>query len=153
MPSLKALIVTSVLAFLASAPSAAAAPHPEQSLTGDVKVYIRDAANAYHPSPSMINAIKARGLHKRSGATVQACYTASCTECRTIFDSTLSSNSACISASNTACLIVSNLDDANIKYWNRAGCNGNMSEYGDCPEGTNSVGAAGTNSIGVHTGC
>ncbi|KAJ9237806.1 hypothetical protein DTO166G5_3369 [Paecilomyces variotii] len=122
-----------------------------------VKVLLRDENFAYHPSEDMAHIVKARdtnlSLEKRDSATVQACLTPSCTDCTTVYDSTFTTASACIAAVNTACLIVSNLNDANIEYWNHAGCNGNNSDYSGCPPGTNSVGAPGTNSIGVHPGC
>jgi hypothetical protein len=56
---------------------------------------------------------------RESYATVQACYTSSCTNCYTVWDGSFSSNSACLSATNTACLIISNLQNANVEFWNR----------------------------------
>ncbi|KAJ5498852.1 hypothetical protein PEXP_087140 [Penicillium expansum] len=120
-------------------------------------VMIRDENFAYHKSEEMANIILARNsespLVKRSHAKVQACRTSSCTDCTTVFDADLSSPSACIPADNTACLIVSNLDDANIWTWNHAGCNGRNTDHKGCPTGENTFGSPGTNSIGVHPGC
>ncbi|KGO40504.1 hypothetical protein PEX1_032210 [Penicillium expansum] len=97
-------------------------------------VMIRDENFAYHKSEEMANIILARNsespLVKRSHAKV-----------------------ACIPADNTACLIVSNLDDANIWTWNHAGCNGRNTDHKGCPTGENTFGSPGTNSIGVHPGC
>jgi hypothetical protein len=152
MVAFKSLIVASILAFLADA-----APSSSLEHSSDVKVFVRDADFGYAPSHELAHEIKAREaslpLHKRSTARVQACYTPQCTDCREVFYGDFNSNSACIPAVNTACLIVSNLSSANIKFWNRAACNGNMSKFGGCPAGSNTVGAPGTNSIGVHTGC
>ncbi|KAI1161850.1 hypothetical protein F5B18DRAFT_626676 [Nemania serpens] len=155
MSSLKIFTFRAAAVLLLSAQSVAALPSP--SPDGNIKVFVRDADFAYHPSEEMAFAIRARNaelpLEKRSHATVQACYTTSCTDCHTVFDGNFESNSDCISATSTACLIVSNLDDAKIEYWNHEGCNGNNSNFEGCPAGSNDVGAPGTNSIGVHTGC
>ncbi|KAM5383836.1 hypothetical protein ACJZ2D_001825 [Fusarium nematophilum] len=123
---------------------------------GETQVYIRDADFAYHPSESMTQVIKARNaelpMHKRSTARVEACYAPDCTSCRVVFDGSFESNTPCIPAINTACLIVSNLNDAKVVFWNRAACNGNRNTHKGCGSRVN-VATPGTNSIGVHVGC
>ncbi|KAI1118206.1 hypothetical protein F5Y14DRAFT_447088 [Nemania sp. NC0429] len=155
MSSLKIFTLRATALLLLGAQSAAALPSPSSG--GNIQVYVRDPDFAYHPSEEMAHTIRARNaelsLEKRSHATVQACYTASCTDCHTLFDGDFVTSSSCISATSTACLIISNLDDANIVFWNHGDCDGNMSTFDGCPAGANNVGAPGTNSIGVHTGC
>lgn len=128
---------------------------PAQS--DDITVYVRDTNFAYHPSEEMAHAVRARNaddtIAKRSYATVQACYTSSCTDCYTVFNAAFVTSTSCISAENTACLIISNLENAHVHFWSHAGCNENMSQFNDCPAGTNNVAAPGTESIGIHTGC
>ncbi len=96
---------------------------PATDLHPNLVAFIRDENSAYHPSEEMAKAVKARsdefGLTKRAHATVQACFTNTCTNCYTVWDASFSSNSACLSAINTACLIISDLDDANVEFWNR----------------------------------
>ncbi|CAI7661897.1 unnamed protein product [Penicillium crustosum] len=91
----------------------------------NITVMVRDENFAYHESEEMANVVLSRNaessLVKRSHATVQACRTSSCTDCTTVFDGSFVSPSACIPAENTACLIVSNLEDATIWNWNHAG--------------------------------
>lgn len=153
-----------------------------------LSVLIRDADGSYAHNEIMARDIQRRGdesssLIKRATATVQACYTSSCTNCYVLWDGTFTSNSACLSATNTACLIISNLSGANIQFWNRefhglficylkyesndqvlgelistsrstdAGCNGANTVYRGCSANAVDVSAPGTNSLGVHTGC
>lgn len=121
-----------------------------------LKVFIRGDDYSYSTSESMASVIKARSfdwvLEKRSTATVQACNDAACSQCHTVFDGGFDKNSGCLQAIDTACLIVTNLNDANIQFWNHKECNGKNTVWRGC--GSNAhVSAAGTNSIGVHTGC
>lgn len=121
-----------------------------------ITVFIRGDNNTYSPSESMASIIKARssdlGLEKRSHATVVACSDAGCSACNTVYDGSFDKNSNCLQAINTACLIVSNLQDANIQFWNHKECNGKNTVWRGC--GSNAyVSAPGTNSLGVHTGC
>ncbi|CZS79345.1 unnamed protein product [Fusarium graminearum] len=147
-----------LLSFLAH--SAVATPSgltPERSLQDiDTVVYIRSDDSGFYKSQDMTQAIKVKQaalpLHKRSSAKVEACFSPQCTNCRVIYDGSLSSNSPCVQAVNTACLIVSNLNDAKIQAWNKAQCNGNKSTFRGCGARTNFA-APGTNSIGVHIGC
>lgn len=129
MPSLKTLLSSSILALLASA-----APHPDPSLSGNVTVFIRHSDNAYHPSHDMANTINARNaalpLAKCSSGMVEACYTAECTQCYVLFANSLTTNTSCNVAINTACLIVSDMNNAKVVFWNKAGCNGRSTTYG-----------------------
>jgi hypothetical protein len=157
MTSLKTIIMASILAFLAIAPGVTAAPYSSPEDAGDVRVYIRDDDGAFHHTPEMAHAIVVRSAaspyEKRSHAYVEACFASDCTNCREVFNRNFSSNSNCINVENTRCLIVSGMDNANIKYWNRANCNGNISKFSDCSGGRHGVSAPGTNSIGLHVGC
>lgn len=141
---------SSVLAMPAAAPDTG-------MLYSGMGVFIRGDDGSYAHSEEMAEVIRSRndaaGILKRGSANVQACTTSSCTNCRTIFSGSLSSNSACLGAANTQCLIVSNLEDANVVFWNNAGCDGNRSVDGSCGQGTQHVSAPGTKSVGVHTGC
>ncbi|KAI1125861.1 hypothetical protein F5Y10DRAFT_294246 [Nemania abortiva] len=154
MLSLKTLYLATSAALLFPAISASAIP---TSPSNDVKVFLRDADFAYRRSEELEAAIHAHNalhpLKKRSHATVESCQTASCTDCTTVWDSDFVANSACIPAKGTNCLIVSNLDDANIWYWAHDDCDGNNTDLKGCPQGKNAAGAPGTNSIGVHVGC
>ncbi|KUM62162.1 hypothetical protein ACN42_g4959 [Penicillium freii] len=153
MPSFKDFAWGTMVLLVFGVQSNLASPTSSSNIT----VMIRDENFAYHQSEEMANIVLARNsetsLVKRSYATVQACRTSSCTDCTTVFDGSLASPSACIPAENTACLIVSNLEDATIWNWNHAGCNGHNTDHRGCPTGENTFGAAGTNSIGVHPGC
>lgn len=153
MPSFKDFAWSTMVLLAFGVQSNLASPTSSSNIT----VMIRDDNFAYHQSEEMANIVLARNsetsLVKRSYATVQACRTSSCTDCTTVFDGSLASPSACIPAENTACLIVSNLEDATIWNWNHAGCNGHNTDHRGCPTGENTFGAAGTNSIGVHPGC
>ncbi|KGO77501.1 hypothetical protein PITC_038090 [Penicillium italicum] len=153
MPSFKDLAWGTMVLLAFGVQSNVASPTSSPNIT----VMIRDENFAYHKSEEMANAVLARNseypLVKRSHATVQACRTSSCTGCTIVFDNNLASPSACISAENTGCLIVSNLEDANIWTWNHLDCNGRNTNHRGCPTGVNTFGAAGTNSIGVHPGC
>lgn len=117
--------IMAVLAFIsATCTNAAPTDHGNHR---SLSVYIRNAAGSYAHSESMARDIERRGsdsssLLERSGATVQACYTSSCTNCYVVWDGSFTSNSACLSASNTACLIISNLQDANVEFWNSKFC-------------------------------
>lgn len=88
-------------------------------------------------------------IKKRLHATVQACYNSDCTNCRVIVDG---STSACIHAAGTECLIIYNLDGANIEYWSGASCSGRNTVYRGCGSSVKQ-GAPNTNSVGVHGGC
>ena len=152
MPSIKALVF-GTLALFSTIHSSFASPTPSPNIT----VMVRNESYAYHPSEEMRNTVLARHaenpIEKRSFAKVQACLTASCTDCRTLWDAQFTTGTSCISAANTACLIISDLDDANVWYWSGTACNGRNSHYSGCPKGKNSVGAPNTQSIGVHPGC
>ncbi|KUJ08306.1 uncharacterized protein LY89DRAFT_677176 [Mollisia scopiformis] len=122
-----------------------------------LRVFIRADDGSYSPSESMASVIKARSsdwsLEKRSTATVKACSDAGCSNCNTVFDGSLDKNTGCLQAINTACLIVSNLNDANIQFWNHNECNGRSTVWRGCGSNNAFVSAPGTNSLGVHTGC
>ncbi|KAJ5225762.1 hypothetical protein N7468_006987 [Penicillium chermesinum] len=121
------------------------------------EVLVRNESYAYNPSEELRNEVLARRAElpfaKRDYATVQICTDASCTNCHTVWDAEFTTASACISAANTECMIISNLNQANIEYWSSPGCHGRNSHYGGCPGGTNAVGSPDTQSIGVHPGC
>ncbi|GKU11419.1 unnamed protein product [Fusarium langsethiae] len=157
MPSFKnnSLLLLSFLSLTAVATPSI--PTTERSIEDiDTVVYIRSQDSGFYESQKMTKAVKVKQaalpLHKRSSAKVEACYSPQCTECRVIYDGTLSSNSPCVQALNTSCLIVSNLNNAKVQAWNKAKCNGNQSTFRGCGARTNHA-APGTNSIGVHIGC
>ena len=158
MPSYKAILTASLTTLLITTPGATAIPYTSPDTSNDVTVYIRDTSFAYTASHEMAHAIKAREaelpLQKRSKAKVRACYDPACAHCYNVWpEASFTSNTACIPALDTACLIISNLKDASVKYWNHVGCNGRESTFDGCPKGAIKQGAPGTNSIGVHVGC
>lgn len=118
---------------------------------------IRGDDRSYQHSEDMAASIRTNaatfGLTKRSYGTVKACYQSSCTDCHTVWDGSFTGGTSCLSADNTACLIISNLDHANVEFWNHAGCNGRHTVWRGCGESPEDVSAPGTNSIGVHSGC
>lgn len=157
MRSFNTVITASLAVLLAIAPTTAV-PYSSPP-SDDVTVYIRDSSSAYTPSHEMANTIKAREaalpLHKRSKAKVQACYKPNCEDCHEVFEGSFTSNSNCLSATSTSCLIISKLENASVVFWNREGCTNGLFKgpSQSCAKGTNKVGAPGTNSIGVHVGC
>ena len=136
--------------------STSAAALPEAASYSNLAVFVRDENFAYTISDEHTARVRrdmeAMPIQKRAHATVQQCYQQGCQDCHTIFDGDFTSNS-CLDAVNTACLIVSNLDDAKISFWNHIGCNHNKSTYNGCNNPATNVNAPGTNSIGVQLGC
>ncbi|KAE8447026.1 hypothetical protein EG329_011160 [Mollisiaceae sp. DMI_Dod_QoI] len=158
MPFTKSFVMSiAALLFIGTNIATALPALESEQFLPNLAVLIREDDYSYNHSETMTAAIRSNamsfGLAKRANAKVQACSTTSCTDCRTVWDGSFSSNSACIPADNTACLIISNLDDANVQFWNHAGCNGKNTVFRGCSDGAQQRSAPGTNSLGVHTGC
>ena len=158
MPSTRSILMSVAALLFIGTNNVAALPVVESEQTlSNLAVLIRADDYSYGHNETMAAVIRSNavsfGLEKRADAKVQACATSSCTDCRVVWDGTFSSNSGCIPADNTACLIISRLDNANIQFWNHAGCNGANTVFRGCEAGDQIRSAPGTNSLGVHTGC
>lgn len=139
---------------LLGAASVSAVPAPAaESLT----VFVRGENNTYAVSEDAAASIRARStpddIAKRSYGSVQGCYGSDCTNCHSIFEGNFERNTGCLSATSVACLIISNLDDANVQFWNGGACSGRNTVYRGCGQNSAHVQAPGTNSLGVHIGC
>ncbi|KAI2999225.1 hypothetical protein CBS147346_7770 [Aspergillus niger] len=88
---------------------------------------------------------------RESSSHIQYCSDAACSQCTT-YSGTYGSN-FCLSAPGTNCIIVYDLDNAHLHYWNHAGCNGRITGYYNCGPQNTHLSAPGTNSIGVQVGC
>lgn len=136
--------------------AAAVQANPAPKALPNMGVFVRGDDYSYAHSEEMAHEIRSNvsssGLDKRSNAFVQMCTTPSCTGCTTLENGNFNSFT-CFEATNTACIIVGNLDDAQVNYWNHAGCNHHESTYHGCGQPQTNVAAAGTNSIGVQIGC
>ncbi|PYH92249.1 hypothetical protein BO71DRAFT_400666 [Aspergillus ellipticus CBS 707.79] len=88
---------------------------------------------------------------RSSTADIEYCSDSSCSVC-TSYEGTYS-NAFCLSAPDTECIIVYNLEDAHIHYWSSVGCRGRITGYYNCGEQTTRLSAPDTKSIGIQVGC
>ncbi|KAF8854521.1 hypothetical protein BDZ45DRAFT_693355 [Acephala macrosclerotiorum] len=121
MTSTRSLVVSIASLLLIGTNTVTALPALEsEQFLPNLAVLIREDDYSYNHSETIAASIRSNamsfGLAKHSNAKVQACATLSCTDCRIIWDGGFSSNSACIPADKMACLIISNLDDANVQF-------------------------------------
>lgn len=129
------------------------------TMAEQVKSEFRAATRTWEHGPEVVtkrdidSPLTAREIalkDKRSYISLSYCQTTTCTEC-TAISSTFSTNS-CVNVPGTQCILISDLSDAKIRYWNHSGCNGNESTFEGCGE-TGDVNAPGTGSIGLQIGC
>ncbi|PQE32088.1 hypothetical protein CJF32_00001678 [Rutstroemia sp. NJR-2017a WRK4] len=95
-------------------------------------------------------------LEKRSSSISLTCYTeTNCSGTATGHSvGGFSSNQPCINAANCQCMVVTQLDNAHLAYWNGQACSGNKSILNGCfSNGNVQQPSPGTNSLGFHTGC
>jgi len=90
-------------------------------------------------------------LEKRSTISLSYCQNSSCTQGCLSTTSTFTAN-FCLNVPGTQCIIIFNLANAKIRYWNHTGCNGRESTFEGCGQSGN-LGAPGTNSIGFQLNC
>ncbi|TVY80415.1 hypothetical protein LSUE1_G007112 [Lachnellula suecica] len=136
----KLLLIAALLSTAYATPVPDVAPAP-------VVIYDRRTPN---PSTGALSR-----LEKRSLTVGVTCYTETdCSGTPTDHDFSGTSSSACVSARNCQCMLVTTLDNAHIAYWNGKSCSGNKSVLNGCFSNRNvKQSSPGTNSLGFHDGC
>ena len=129
----------------------------------NLTVLVRAEDGSYAPSDDMAKTVHAR-LSKRdselsilskrqSSGTVAACSSSDCTDCTTLYNGSFTNSGNCLAAANTACLVITNLENANVQYWSGTACTGRHTSYGTCGTATSNVMSPGTQSLAIQTGC
>ncbi|KAH8676800.1 hypothetical protein BGZ60DRAFT_513670 [Tricladium varicosporioides] len=90
-------------------------------------------------------------IEKRSRAQLKLYKTNDCTGTYASSIEVVFSQNYCNAAVGINCIVVADLEDAHISYWNNVGCNGRISKHNGC--GAFVLPTPGTNSIGIQTGC
>jgi hypothetical protein len=130
------------------------------SMASQIKTDLRSGARSLtprsvHPVSRNAGSIEARDvlavLEKRqSTITLGYCSDSGCSNCKFVTSSF--ATNFCFNAPGTHCIIIEDLNNAKIRYWNNQNCNGNESTFLGCG-GSGDINAPGTNSIGFQTGC
>lgn len=162
---------TGLLALASLMPFITATPVPEAAAARKLAVFSNTTTKLYYWQNSAIIKyilssknptieISNRLMERQGGSgptsyVSMTCYTQTdCTGQATPHSQSFSGNSECINAANCQCMLVYDLDDAHLVYWNGQTCNGEKSILNGCfSNGRVQQSSAGTNSLGFHAGC
>lgn len=132
------------------------AEDPAPAVLPGLGIMVKGPDGVFRRSETRENEYRAKyfagSVEKRATAKISVCQSESCTACSDINSVDYDKN-FCVNTQGVDCIIVTELDDAHISYWNNENCNGRITQYHNCGTNWVQLSAPGTNSVGIQTGC